>query len=139
MIAAAVACTAAQLHASRAGSNGSAGTAYVAYAIRNDGDPCTLYGYPQVRFVGLRGRPRVPVHRDGKEVLPGPAPRVIRLGHGSRAGLVLAFADATGPKLPGWSARSIEIRIGRHWLRLGALRGAADLWESPFLARVPHV
>jgi hypothetical protein len=33
----------------------------------------------------------------------------------------------------------VEIRIGNAWLRLGKLDGYSDLYESPFLARVPKV
>jgi uncharacterized protein DUF4232 len=133
------ACTPAQLQASFAGSNGYAGTAHIAYSIRNGGRECTLYGYPQVRFLDLRGRRQVAVRHDGREVLPGGPPRLVRLPHGARAGLVLAVTDGPIDAQPAWRAQLVEIRIGNGWLRLGKLDGYGDLYESPFLARVPKV
>jgi uncharacterized protein DUF4232 len=134
-----VACTPAQLHASFAGSNGYAGTTHIAYSIRNGGRACTLFGYPHVRLLDLRGRRQVGVHHDGRDVLPGAPPRLVRLPHGARAGLVLAVADGPIDAQPAWTAGLAEIRIGNGWLRLGKLGGYGDLYESPFLARVPKV
>ena len=138
-----VACTPAQLHASFAGSNGYAGTAHIAYSIRNGGRECTLYGYPQVRALGLRGRHQVPVHHDGREVLPGLPPRLVRLPHGARAGFVLAVSDVPfGTPPRAWRARLVEIRIGNGWLSLGSFDRSDNyggLYEAPFLAHVPKV
>ena len=72
-----------------------------------------------------------------------PAPRLVRLPHGARAGFVLAVSDVPfGTRPRAWRARLVEIRIGNGWLSLGIFDRAdsyGGINESPFLAHVPKV
>src|SRR5207253_2015509 len=85
-------CAPAQLRPALLGSNGAAGTILLSVVLRNAGGTCTLRGYPGLRLIGPMGPLPTRVEHGGLAVLRRPV-RTIRLTHGQRATVLIAYND----------------------------------------------